>query len=113
MYSVFFFKQKTAYEMRISDWSSDVCSSDLDADETGPRDRGSTQAELKMLRLQLDPHFMVNSLSAISTLAITHDERAAAEMADSLADFLRFRSEERRVGKECVRTFRSRWSPYH
>src|SRR3546814_18985307 len=29
---VFFFKQKTAYEMRISDWSSDVCSSDLDAD---------------------------------------------------------------------------------
>src|SRR3546814_14362925 len=27
--SVFFFKQKTAYEMRISDWSSDVCSSDL------------------------------------------------------------------------------------
>src|SRR3546814_2808988 len=28
-FSVFFFKQKTAYEMRISDWSSDVCSSDL------------------------------------------------------------------------------------
>src|SRR3546814_8740448 len=27
---IFFFKQKTAYEMRISDWSSDVCSSDLD-----------------------------------------------------------------------------------
>src|SRR3546814_8276332 len=33
----FFFKQKTAYEMRISDWSSDVCSSDLaEADEAGP-----------------------------------------------------------------------------
>src|SRR3546814_17417751 len=31
--SLFFFKQKTAYEMRISDWSSDVCSSDLDAPE--------------------------------------------------------------------------------
>src|SRR3546814_2045551 len=29
MFIVFFFKQKTAYEMRISDWSSDVCSSDL------------------------------------------------------------------------------------
>src|SRR3546814_6227311 len=29
VYCVFFFKQKTAYEMRISDWSSDVCSSDL------------------------------------------------------------------------------------
>src|SRR3546814_1347283 len=31
----FFFKQKTAYEMRISDWSSDVCSSDLVASESG------------------------------------------------------------------------------
>src|SRR3546814_2942654 len=30
LYLFFFFKQKTAYEMRISDWSSDVCSSDLD-----------------------------------------------------------------------------------
>src|SRR3546814_11540351 len=32
---VFFFKQKTAYEMRISDWSSDVCSSDQHADDAG------------------------------------------------------------------------------
>src|SRR3546814_10727298 len=32
MFRFFFFKQKTAYEMRISDWSSDVCSSDLDAE---------------------------------------------------------------------------------
>src|SRR3546814_13828250 len=36
---IFFFKQKTAYEMRISDWSSDVCSSDLGADENGRRRR--------------------------------------------------------------------------
>src|SRR3546814_4185053 len=36
MYSFFFCKQKTAYEMRISDWSSDVCSSDLKApDDSG------------------------------------------------------------------------------
>src|SRR3546814_16295772 len=35
-FDVFFFKQKTAYELRISDWSSDVCSSDLE----GSRDRG-------------------------------------------------------------------------
>src|SRR3546814_6291141 len=33
----FFFKQKTAYEMRISDWSSDVCSSDLGAPSRAPR----------------------------------------------------------------------------
>src|SRR3546814_9284692 len=31
LFGIFFFKQKTAYEMRISDWSSDVCSSDLHA----------------------------------------------------------------------------------
>src|SRR3546814_9506424 len=33
----FFFKQKTAYEMRISDWSSDVCSSDLDREHAAQR----------------------------------------------------------------------------
>src|SRR3546814_4821257 len=41
---IFLFKQKTAYEMRISDWSSDVCSSDLDRNSTGMsfgRDRSS------------------------------------------------------------------------
>src|SRR3546814_15502682 len=48
LFSVFFFKQKTAYEMRISDWSSDVCSSDLDriigdlADFTGEQREGLT-----------------------------------------------------------------------
>src|SRR3546814_10490807 len=42
---VFFFKQKTAYEMRISDWSSDVCSSDLAASaDAGPGDRGGGRA---------------------------------------------------------------------
>src|SRR3546814_3559526 len=35
LYIVFFFKQKTAYEMRISDWSSDVCSSDLGSPDAG------------------------------------------------------------------------------
>src|SRR3546814_3048174 len=44
---VFFFKQKTAYEMRISDWSSDVCSSDLVAD---------TPDELKATPEQIDAH---------------------------------------------------------
>src|SRR3546814_7677109 len=38
---VFFFKQKTAYEMRISDWSSDVCSSDLLLERRGARDVGA------------------------------------------------------------------------
>src|SRR3546814_4135833 len=36
MFVLFFFKQKTAYELRISDWSSDVCSSDLDSEQKFP-----------------------------------------------------------------------------
>src|SRR3546814_7521171 len=73
--ALFFFKQKTAYEMRISDWSSDVCSSDL-PDEIVPRFcNGSGRKGVELGR--------------------------------------RTRSEERRVGKECVSTCRSRWSPYH
>src|SRR3546814_2500892 len=46
----FFFKQKTAYEMRISDWSSDVCSSDL-AEEQQGRDRGQRADRLQTLLL--------------------------------------------------------------
>src|SRR3546814_4908966 len=41
----FFFKQKTAYEMRISDWSSDVCSSDLPALAWAARGRGAAPAD--------------------------------------------------------------------
>src|SRR3546814_2592376 len=77
---MFFFKQKTAYEMRISDWSSDVCSSDLDRLTASAADGPPEDGE----RLQ-------------KVLA-----RAGLG-----------RSEERRVGKECVSTCRSRWSPYH
>src|SRR3546814_10879456 len=77
----FLFKQKTAYEMRISDWSSDVCSSDLSC-----KARAGSSATRSWLR------------------AGTRTE------ASSRA---RTRSEERRVGKECVSTCRSRWSPYH
>src|SRR3546814_4571499 len=43
MVFVFFFKQKTAYDMRISDWSSDVCSSDLDAVLRGQQPNGVSE----------------------------------------------------------------------
>src|SRR3546814_5686150 len=49
---VFFFKQKTAYEMRISDWSSDVCSSDL----TDGRRRGGTTRDRLDGDVELVPH---------------------------------------------------------
>src|SRR3546814_8066890 len=44
-FNVFFFKQKTAYEMRISDWSSDVCSSDLAALDRIGEDEPTTRAQ--------------------------------------------------------------------
>src|SRR3546814_3652868 len=85
---VFFFKQKTAYEMRISDWSSDVCSSDLMGELLRAIDAYTGHA-ITRLAMQVSPHVMARP----------------GELC--------MRSEERRVGKECVSTCRSRWSPYH
>src|SRR3546814_3594291 len=103
----FFFKQKTAYEMRISDWSSDVCSSDL-ATEIFHVLRAVQFAALyapllETARDKLKPDLIWNIEAG---LKLTGGEVARAVRA-------RGRSEERRVGKECVRTCRSRWSPYH
>src|SRR3546814_4624058 len=95
-YFFFFFKQKTAYEMLISDWSSDVCSSDLgDAPRLGPSLPGDLGRPI--LRAQ-QQHLGADSPG---------DNRPIADAAEAE------RSEERRVGKECVSTCRSRWSPYH
>src|SRR3546814_3624541 len=90
---VFFFKQKTAYEMRISDWSSDVCSSDLD--EVADRIARQPQRWPRWTRW--------------APRAVSRPSLAFAVVVG----FLIVRSEERRVGKECVSTCRSRWSPYH
>src|SRR3546814_13201017 len=113
--NVFFCKQKTAYEMRISDWSSDVCSSDLicrpqptkparprsacgassSHEEAAPREPGRFSFIALRLRRALGPEQGFRSRSQGSRCPN------------------RGRSEERRVGKECVSTCRSRWSPYH
>src|SRR3546814_14829814 len=80
--------------MRISDWSSDVCSSDL------------------------------TSMTVTGWASLPHDERtyvSTSAICWSLNDCENggmptgrgLRSEERRVGKECVSTCRSRWQPYH
>src|SRR3546814_6888586 len=50
---IFFFKQKTAYEMRISDWSSDVCSSDLGRQTRNRFSRGRRDSEAQLRR---QPH---------------------------------------------------------
>src|SRR3546814_5958259 len=91
------FKQKTAYGMRISDWSSDVCSSDLPA-----------IGLLHVLRRGVTLH--AEELVVI----LAHQKPAARGRSTGSGRGTRARSsEERRVGKECVRTCRSRWSPYH
>src|SRR3546814_2976770 len=95
----FFFKQKTAYEMRISDWSSDVCSSDLSL----PGTAGSAFAACGFLP---DWNHGLSERHAAKRKYLTMDSLAARNSG------LR-RSEERRVGKECVSTCRSRWAPYH
>src|SRR3546814_12774755 len=82
----FFFKQKTAYEMRISDWSSDVCSSDLAGVAAGLRPNGRRR------------HQRRGHGGGVRAGGVGGDHPGR-------------RSEERRVGKECVSTCRSRWSP--
>src|SRR3546814_5609504 len=96
------FKQKTAYEMRISDWSSDVCSSDLA--RLGERDRGEGVREVQRCVLLVDDD------EVESRVAQDLDHLEGGQLQPR-AD--QGRSEERRVGKECVSTCRSRWSPYH
>src|SRR3546814_19983677 len=143
----FFFKQKTAYELRISDWSSDVCSSDLldylyvltvaDINATNPTLWNSWRASLlrqlytetkRALKRGLEnPLGREEQIRQTQRAALDDLVRQGTDPDDAeqlwaqLGDdyFIRHtatavaRSEERRVGKECVSTVRSRWPPYH
>src|SRR3546814_18572012 len=128
MYLFFFFKQKTAYEMRISDWSSDVCSSDLRnllqhgreqhhrdiADHAEGEDDDDADGEIPVQQ-------QVGIEERPLRGQAVHQEDVESRDRDPRLeyDFLRFepiealRSEERRVGKECVSTCISRWQPTH
>src|SRR3546814_9566375 len=103
--------------MRISDWSSDVCSSDLD---------GRDGQVVKGVRFR--DHVVMGE---IVDLALRYRDEGADELVfyditaspegrsvdrgwvEKVARVIDIRSEERRVGKECVRQCRYRWSPYH
>src|SRR5256885_11751051 len=98
-YVVFFFSSRRRHTRLQGDWSSDVCSSDLDLTAhverrlRGPRTR----------RLIIMLIFLWRRAKRAS---LPRGEHTAGPLTDSDEDL---RSEERRVGKEC----RSRWSPYH
>src|SRR3546814_11918775 len=94
--------------MRISDWSSDVCSSDLKPpsriDEEQRRSRKIRHCPGLKRHTPARPH---------KRTADKTGRYIGAEFCRDLQERFVLRSEERRVGKECVSTCRSRWSPYH
>src|SRR3546814_15897508 len=111
--------------MRISDWSSDVCSSDLDSINADNLSYNAT------LSYKLTSNILAYGKVGSSYRAGGFNTRLSDPRAPSPVQVLfgnenstsyevgikgspiRRRSEERRVGKECVSTGRSRWSPYH
>src|SRR3546814_4447251 len=107
----FFFKQKTAYDMRISDWSSDVCSSDLLVElilAVAVPERELRQVVPGERRLLAGDRVQCDFRPGDDLLAVL--ARDPGMVLDPLG-LKPLSSEERRVGKECVSTCRSRWSP--
>src|SRR3546814_17852305 len=109
--------------MRISDWSSDVCSSDLEVfiptrspkfavdccDEHKRKASGTQIAQLlpfDAFVMSVRVHDSISARERFGRLMMINNQNIDRHFAG-------FRSEERRVGKECVSTCRSRWSPYH
>src|SRR3546814_4136860 len=106
----FFFKQRTAYEVRISDWSSDVCSSDLAV----PRadiiaiEENASFADLAALFAEAGHSRIPVYRENLDTIVGMIHIRDAFAILAGKAPVPDRRSEERRVGKECVSTCRSR-----
>src|SRR3546814_15214779 len=101
--------------MRISDWSSDVCSSDLEYLKAN-----KDKVSLANAGIGAASHLcgtMFTNAIGVDLLTIPYKGTGPAmndllgKQVDVLCD--QTRSEERREGKECVSTCRSRWSPYH
>src|SRR3546814_11627070 len=106
--------------MRISDWSSDVCSSDL----TGPSEHLKALAKgadylicevIDLARVErlvrAFPGFTPDQLPSLMQHLVA--DHLTGEQIGEIAAEAEVRSEERRVGKECVSTCKSRWSPIH
>src|SRR3546814_11574019 len=113
--------------MRISDWSSDVCSSDLqpvgylvlaqNADDAAHDYSVSVRVERSRDMLAPVPRLRSGRTGAANInpwpFSVPPSLRGTSRPSQAYSPAARARSEERRVGKECVSTCRSRWSPYH
>src|SRR3546814_20153875 len=108
--------------MRISDWSSDVCSSDLGgrthnwsyASYEGRTTIAAQAAQAGGVRSErAGPATVAELIDMAGRIEITPEGKAdvRARLPGQIL-WITGRSEERRVGKECVSTCRSRWSPY-
>src|SRR3546814_16942059 len=99
--------------MRISDWSSDVCSSDLRLPQEADRrveHHGIDALGVEQREALARVHAPERSLVQVGALGVElHGPQVRVAHGATGGG----RSEERRVGKECVSTGRSRWSPYH
>src|SRR3546814_14603930 len=102
--------------MRISDWSSDVCSSDLLGGISAMSETIDTATARRMAEagtiLGVSVIGQPGGWSVILKMDRTQ-KPLGAQKADRPRTWRSLRSEERRVGKECVSTCRSRWSPDH
>src|SRR3546814_12766233 len=107
MYVVYFLNQKTAYEMRISDWSSDVCSSDLHRRHLTVR--GSAMVKLARLCAVGTFQIMVSTTAwiALIRLLVTFGSVVVAGFGIAM------RSAVIRDGQGCVRTSSSRLPSEH
>src|SRR3546814_15084102 len=106
--------------MRISDWSSDVCSSDLQFDWSYP-DKIVSEAAARgmnvLIVLAFTPAWARSSVPGHAGVTPRHRPIRLTDFAEfaqiAVERYAPQRSEERRVGKECVSTCRSRGSPFH
>src|SRR3546814_6169770 len=115
---LFFLKQKTSYEMRISDWSSDVCSSDLMAASTAALAGESASPDVSY-----DDHTICAAATAAAERAtpipaqllhaISLVESGRQDDATQESFAWPWRSDEGRVGTECVSNGRIRGSAYN
>src|SRR3546814_15438946 len=94
--------------MRISDWSSDVCSSDLKGIEFSPND-----APVRWWPMGKRSHIVIDPLRAFGQPITNGEGVPTTILAEAVVAEGSVRSEERRVGKGCVSTCRARRTPDH